>query len=95
MNKPTRYPPEFRDRLRNTQRYLKAPPGKDNVQLIVMDLSETYRNIARRYFPNAMIVADRFHVIRRVVHPLSLHRSKARERLFQQYDPGLTLFYCS
>lgn len=29
-----------------------------------MDLSETYRSIARRYFPNAMIVAGRFHVVR-------------------------------
>ena len=29
-----------------------------------MDLSETYRSIARRYFPNATIVADRFHVVR-------------------------------
>ena len=31
-----------------------------------MDLSETYRNIARQYFPGATIVADRFHVIRLV-----------------------------
>ena len=29
-----------------------------------MDLSETYRSIARCYFPNATIVADRFHVVR-------------------------------
>lgn len=33
-------------------------------QLTVMDLSETYRSIARGYFPNATIVADRFHVVR-------------------------------
>ena len=33
-----------------------------------MDLSETYRNIARKYFPNAMIVADRFHVVRLINH---------------------------
>jgi transposase len=46
--------------------YLRRLPGKDNVQLIVMDLSETYRNIARQYFPRATIVADRFHVIRLV-----------------------------
>jgi transposase len=26
----------------------------------VMDLSETYRRIAQEYFPNALIVADRF-----------------------------------
>lgn len=29
-----------------------------------MDLSETYRSIARKYFPSATIVADRFHVVR-------------------------------
>ena len=61
------------------RRYLKALPGKDNVQVIVMDLSETYRSIARRYFPNATIVADRFHVIRLV----NQHFLKA----WQQQDP--------
>jgi len=33
-----------------------------------MDLSDTYRNIVRSYFPNAKIVTDRFHVIRLVNH---------------------------
>jgi len=46
--------------------YLKRLPGKEHVRVIVMDLSETYRRIAQQYFPNAMIVADRFHVIRLV-----------------------------
>ena len=46
--------------------YLRQLPGKDNVQFIVMDLSETYRSIARQYFPRARIVADRFHVVRLV-----------------------------
>jgi transposase len=44
--------------------YLKGLEGRGNVQVVVMDLSETYRAIARRYFPNATIVADRFHVVR-------------------------------
>ena len=48
--------------------YLKALPGKDRVRVVVMDLSETYRAIARRYFPEATIVADRFHVVRLVNH---------------------------
>ncbi|HEY9572071.1 MAG TPA: transposase [Pusillimonas sp.] len=59
--------------------YLKRLPGKENVRVIVMDLSETYRAIARKYFPNAMIVADRFHVVRMV----NQHFLKLR----QQYDP--------
>lgn len=46
--------------------YLKGLRGKSNVQVVVMDLSETYRSIARKYFPQATIVADRFHVVRMV-----------------------------
>lgn len=44
--------------------YLKRLKGKERVQIVVMDLSETYRSIVQKYFPNAMIVADRFHVVR-------------------------------
>jgi len=46
------------------RRYLKSLKDRGNVQVVVMDLSETYRSIARRYFPSAIIVADRFHVVR-------------------------------
>lgn len=48
--------------------YLKKLIGKDKVQVVVMDLSENYRSIAKKYFPNALIVADRFHVVRLVNH---------------------------
>ena len=48
--------------------YLRLLPGKENVRLIAMDLSETYRSIAKKYFPNATIVADRFHVVRLINH---------------------------
>ena len=59
--------------------YLNQLPGKENVRLIAMDLSETYRGIAKRYFPNATIVADRFHVVRLINH----HFLKA----WQQHHP--------
>ena len=48
--------------------YFKRLKGKDNVYVVVMDLSATYRNIVRKHFPNAAIVSDRFHVIRLVNH---------------------------
>lgn len=38
--------------------------GKDNVEVVTMDMSPTYRSAMRRHFPNATIVADRFHVQR-------------------------------
>ena len=60
--------------------YLKRLPGRERVRVIVMDLSETYRQIARQYFPNAVIVADRFHVIRLVNrHFLKLWQSQDPE----------------
>jgi transposase len=61
------------------QAYLSRLPGRDRVQVVVMDLSETYRQIAKKYFPNALIVADRFHVIRLV----NQHFLK----VWQQQDP--------
>ena len=41
---------------------------RHRTRIAVMDLSDTYRSIVGKYFPNALIVADRFHVIRLVNH---------------------------
>lgn len=47
---------------------LERIPERFRTRIVVMDLSETYRAICRRHFPSALIVADRFHVIRLVNH---------------------------
>jgi transposase len=44
--------------------YLSRLEGKDKVRVVCMDLSSTYRAIVRKHFPNAVIVTDRFPVIR-------------------------------
>lgn len=44
--------------------YLAKLPGKDKVRIVCMDLSSAYRALVRRHFPQAVIVSDRFHVIR-------------------------------
>lgn len=46
--------------------YLSRLRGKDNVRVVLMDMSETYRSIVKKHFPQALIVADRFHVVRLV-----------------------------
>jgi transposase len=38
--------------------------GRENVKIVVMDLSSGYRALAEKLFPNAQIVADKFHVLR-------------------------------
>ena len=59
--------------------YLRRMPGREKVKVVVMDLSETYRRIVRKYFPNARIVADRFHVVRLV--------NQHFMQIWKQYDP--------
>ena len=48
--------------------YLHLLKGKDRVRIVCMDLAAVYRSIARKHFPKAVIVADRFHVIRLINH---------------------------
>ena len=43
-------------------------PGRENVNIVTMDLSSTYRSFVKGFFPNAKIVADKFHVVR-LLHP--------------------------
>lgn len=43
---------------------LKHLDGRENVKLVAMDMSSTYKKFVRDFFPNAMIVADKFHVLR-------------------------------
>jgi transposase len=50
------------------ERYLQRLPGKDQVRVVCMDLASVYRALVRKHFPNARIVADRFHVIRLINH---------------------------
>jgi len=48
--------------------YLRSLEGKDLVEAVCMDLAPGYRALVRKHFPQARIVADRFHVIRTVNH---------------------------
>lgn len=47
---------------------LKRIPERSRTKIAVIDLSETYRGIIKANFPKALLVADRFHVIRLVNH---------------------------
>jgi transposase len=48
--------------------YLRSLEGKGLVKVVCMDLAVGYRALVRKHFPQARIVADRFHVIRTVNH---------------------------
>jgi len=48
--------------------YLSKLEGKHLVKVVCMDLATGYRSLVRKHFPQARIVADRFHVIRVINH---------------------------
>lgn len=53
---------------------LKDIPGRENVKVVTLDMSDSYKSFAKSFFFNAELVADRFHV-QRLIQPLLLsHR---------------------
>lgn len=58
------------------QQFLKYIPGRSNVKNVTMDLSTTYRKFAEEFFPNADIIADKFHVVRLPNRILDIYRNK-------------------
>lgn len=46
--------------------YFSSCEGKEHVEYVVMDMSNLFRSVAKTCFPQAHIVADRFHVVRQV-----------------------------
>jgi transposase len=48
--------------------FLSRLNGREKVKMVCIDLCSAFRSLVRRYFPNAILVADRFHVVRVVSH---------------------------
>lgn len=46
--------------------FIRSLRGRDRVRIVCMDMNRAYRSLVRQWFPNAMVVLDRFHVIRLV-----------------------------
>lgn len=43
---------------------LSSIPGRENVELVSLDMSDSYKSFVKNFFPNAKMVADKFHVLR-------------------------------
>jgi transposase len=48
--------------------FLNSLQAKHQVRVVCTDLSASYRSLVRHHFPRALLVADRFHVVRVVMH---------------------------
>jgi transposase len=54
---------------------LASIPGRERVESVCLDLCDPFKNFAREFFPQAKIVADKFHVLR-LLSPSLLRRRK-------------------
>jgi transposase len=60
-------------------------PGRENVRWVSLDMSDSYRSFARNFFPNARLVADKFHVLR-LLTP-AIHRALRTQNLPKEALP--------
>lgn len=49
-------------------------PGRENVRFVVTDLCDPFKTFARGFFPNAQVVADKFHVLRLLIPHINRRR---------------------
>lgn len=74
--------------------------GRERVRWAVIDMSDTYRGLVKSHFPNAEIVADKFHVLRLLSPALRRRRIEITgdrrtlriKRLLQRNRRRLTYF---
>lgn len=51
-------------------------PGRENVEYVTIDMCDPYRSFIREFFPNAQIIADKFHVLRLLSPAIMKERRK-------------------
>ncbi len=75
---------------KDLERFLSRLQGREKVRIVCIDLSSSYRSIVKKWFPNARIVADRFHVIGLIQHHfMKLYRQIAPELKNKGFSLGL------
>ena len=65
--------------------YFSQFSSKTNVKSFVCDMNPHFRNVAERCFPNAKIIADRYHVIRQVHWAMERVRKSEQNRLSARF----------
>lgn len=59
--------------LENSLAYI---PGRENVRTVTLDMCDPFRKFSRTFFPQAKIVADKFHVLRLLNGPINRTRKE-------------------
>lgn len=58
------------------ERALAYIPGRENVRNVIVDLCDPFKSFAKNFFPNACIIADKFHVLKLLAPALNKRRKE-------------------
>ena len=66
-------------------RYFMGFKNRNDVKVFITDMNPHFKRVGEYCFPNAIIVADRFHVIRQVIWAMENVRKAEQKRLSAQF----------
>src|SRR3546814_8661910 len=61
--------------------FLMNLPGRDDVEVVTMDMCDRYRDIVKAVMPQAAVVVDRWHVVRTAVESMRQARIAYQQTL--------------
>lgn len=64
--------------------YFDQFPNRKHVKTFIMDMWEPYKHLAQYFFPNAMIVIDKYHYVRQVYWAMNNVRKRVQQRLYKE-----------
>ena len=65
--------------------YFKSFNNRDNVHFFVIDMNKHFKDVAKACFPNAKIIADKYHVIRQVTLAVENVRKNEQKKLSEDF----------
>ncbi len=66
--------------------FFRSMPGREEVQVVCMDMCDRYRKIVRELLPDAVIVVDKFHLVQLGMKAVDQVRRKVKRRMKVKYD---------
>ena len=69
----------------NLIRYFKGFDNRENVRYFVSDMNPHFREVARVCFPNATLIADRYHVTRQALWGMERVRKNEQSKLSDRF----------
>jgi len=68
----------------NLYAYFSRFPDRKNVKYVVIDMSQVYLGVAKACFPSAIIVADKYHVVRQITWAFEHVRKEIQKQFHQE-----------